>query len=37
MEWNIKGPWNLRLEGQSLTMDITDAKVISLGVTYSFR
>lgn len=35
-EWNFKGPWNLRLEGESLKMDITDAKVVSLGLTYRF-
>lgn len=35
MEWILKGPWSIRLEGQSLKMDITDAKVISLGVTYT--
>ena len=33
-EWNFKGHWNLRLEGESLKMDITDAKVISMGLTY---
>lgn len=36
-EWNLKGNWNLRLEGESLKMDITDAKVISLGLSYTFK
>ena len=33
-EWNFRGPWNLRLEGEVLKMDITDARVVSLGLTY---
>lgn len=37
MEWGLKGPWSLRLEGQVLKMDITDAKSVSLGVTYTRR
>ena len=36
-EWNLKGNWNLRLEGEVLKMDITDAKVISLGLSYTFK
>lgn len=34
VEWTLRGPWRLRLEGEVLKMDITDAKVISLGVSY---
>ena len=36
-EWIIKDRWSLRLEGEVLKMDITDAKVISLGLTYHFK
>lgn len=37
MEWRIKGPWNLRLEGEVLKMDITDVRMISMGVSYTFH
>jgi hypothetical protein len=36
-EWNLRGNWNLRLEGQVLKMDITDARMIGLGLSYTFR
>jgi hypothetical protein len=35
-EWNLQGPWHLRLEVEALKMDITDAKVLGLGLTYRF-
>jgi opacity protein-like surface antigen len=34
LEWKLRDAWHLRLEGELLKMDITDARVISLGVTY---
>ena len=37
LEWKIKGPWHLRLEGEQLKMDITDVRIISLGLSYTFR
>ena len=37
LEWKLKGPWNLRVEGELLKMDITDVRMISLGVSYAFR
>ncbi len=37
VEWRLKGAWNVRLEGEVLKMDITDAKIISLGLSYTFH
>lgn len=37
LEWRLRGAWNLRLEGEVLKMDITDAKVVSFGLSYAFR
>lgn len=35
-ECAFRGAWHLRLEGESMKMDITDARVLSLGLTYRF-
>lgn len=37
VEWNFKGAWSLRLEGEVVRMDITDARMITLGLGYTFR
>lgn len=36
VEYRLQGNWHLRLEGESLKMDITDARVIALGISYRF-
>lgn len=36
VEWTLRKTWRLRLEGEAMKMDITDAKVMSLGVVYRF-
>ncbi|HWR97782.1 MAG TPA: outer membrane beta-barrel protein [Candidatus Methanoperedens sp.] len=35
--WNITGNWNLRLEGDIVEIDITDAKMVSLGLEYRWQ
>jgi hypothetical protein len=37
LEWAFKQPWSLRLEGETVKMDITDATMITAGLSYSFR
>ncbi|HEY6000144.1 MAG TPA: outer membrane beta-barrel protein [bacterium] len=32
--WNFTGNWHLRLEGDVMDIDITDAKLVSLGLEY---
>lgn len=36
LEYHLRGNWLLRLEGEALKMDITEARVFGLGLTYRF-